>query len=194
MAEVTPVPAASIILLRDDPLEVLMIRRHERSSFAPDVWAFPGGVLEESDRIAGRGILLNAMRIAAARELFEETGISLGSPLDLERLVWTSHWITPVAMPKRFDTYFFLARVGRDTVTTLQKSEAVDSIWISPAGAVQRYMAGSFPLVFPTLKNLEAIVGFRSASQLIESRRKAEIPTTRPLLIDENGQTKIVPP
>jgi 8-oxo-dGTP pyrophosphatase MutT (NUDIX family) len=120
MAEVTPVPAASIILLRDDPLEVLMIRRHERSSFAPDVWAFPGGVLEESDRIAGRGILLNAMRIAAARELFEETGISLGSPLDLERLVWTSHWITPVAMPKRFDTYFFLARVGRDTVTTLQ--------------------------------------------------------------------------
>lgn len=194
MAEVTPVPAASIILLRDDPLEVLMIRRHERSSFAPDVWAFPGGVLEESDRNAGRGILLNAMRIAAARELFEETGISLGSPLDLERLVWTSHWITPVAMPKRFDTYFFLARVGRDTVTTLQKSEAVDSIWISPAGAVQRYMAGSFPLVFPTLKNLEAIVGFRSASELIESRRKAEIPTTRPLLIDENGQTKIVPP
>jgi 8-oxo-dGTP pyrophosphatase MutT (NUDIX family) len=194
MAEVTPVPAASIILLRDDPLEVLMIRRHERSSFAPDVWAFPGGVLEESDRIAGRGILLNAMRIAAARELFEETGISLGSPLDLERLVWTSHWITPVAMPKRFDTYFFLARVGRDTVTTLQKSEAVDSIWISPADAVQRYMAGSFPLVFPTLKNLEAIVGFRSASELIESRRKAEIPTTRPLLIDENGQTKIVPP
>jgi hypothetical protein len=55
-------------------------------------------------------------------------------------------------------------------------------------------MAGSFPLVFPTLKNLEAIVGFRSASELIESRRKAEIPTTRPLLIDENGQTKIVPP
>ncbi|HEY8132711.1 MAG TPA: NUDIX hydrolase [Thermoanaerobaculia bacterium] len=194
MAAVTPIPAASIILLRDEPFEILMIRRHEKSSFAPDVWAFPGGVMEESDRNAGRGILLNAMRIAAARELFEETGISLGSPVDLERLVWTGRWITPEGLPKRFDTYFFLACVGRDTVTTLQETEAVDSIWISPAEAVQRHMAGSFPLVFPTLKNLEAIVGFRSASELIETRRKAEIPTTRPILVVENGQKKIVLP
>ena len=194
MAAVTPIPAASIILLRDEPFEILMIRRHEKSSFAPDVWAFPGGVLEESDRNAGRGILLNAMRIAAARELLEETGISLGSPVDLERLVWTARWITPEDLPKRFDTYFFLACVGRDTVTTLQKTEAVDSIWISPADAVQRHIAGSFPLVFPTLKNLEAIVGFRSASELIETRRGAEVPTTRPILVVENGQKKIVLP
>ncbi len=194
MAAVTPIPAASTILLRDEPFEILMIRRHEKSSFAPDVWAFPGGVLEESDRNAGRGILLNAMRIAAARELFEETGISLGSPVDLERLVWTARWITPEGLPKRFDTYFFLACVGRDTVTTLQRTEAVDSIWISPADAVQRHIAGSFPLVFPTLKNLEAIVGFRSASELIETRRRAEVPTTRPILVVENGQKKIVLP
>jgi 8-oxo-dGTP pyrophosphatase MutT (NUDIX family) len=194
MAAVTPIPAASIILLRDEPFEILMIRRHEKSSFAPDVWAFPGGVMEESDRNAGRGVLLNAMRIAAARELIEETGISLGSPVDLERLVWTGRWITPEGLPKRFDTYFFLACVGRDTVTTLQETEAVDSIWISPAEAVQRHMAGNFPLVFPTLKNLEAIVGFRSASELIESRSKAEIPTTRPILVVENGQKKIVLP
>jgi len=40
MAEVTPVPAASVILLRDAPFEVLMIRRHEKRTFAPDVWAF----------------------------------------------------------------------------------------------------------------------------------------------------------
>jgi 8-oxo-dGTP pyrophosphatase MutT (NUDIX family) len=194
LAEVTPIPAGSIILLRDEPLEVLMIRRHEKSSFAPDVWAFPGGALEDEDLQLGNGILLNSMRSAAARELLEETGISLGSPVDLERLVWTSRWITPESLPKRFDTYFFLACVGRDTVTTLQESEAVDSIWISPAEAVQRHMAGSFPLVFPTLKNLEAIVGFRSSSELIESRRQVEIPTTRPILISENGQKKIVLP
>jgi len=139
MAEVTPIPAASIILLRDEPLELLMIRRHEKSSFAPDVWAFPGGALE-------------------------------------------------------FDTYFLLARVGRNTVITLQKSEAVDWTWISPADAVQRHMAGSLPLVFPTLKNLEAIAGFRSASELIESRRKAEIHTTRPILVVENGLKRIVLP
>ena len=181
MAEVTPIPAASAIVLRDDPFEVLMIRRHEKRSFAPDVWAFPGGAVEEIDR---RGDLLNSMRVAAARELREETGISLGEPLDLEKLVWTSHWITPEGLPKRFDTYFFLAAVPRDTTIALQRSEAIDSTWISPADAVQRHLAGDFPLVFPTLKNLEAIVGFKCAADLIESRRNADVPATRPRIVD----------
>ncbi len=188
----TPIPAASVILLRDDPFEVLMIRRHEKRSFAPDVWAFPGGAVEEEDLRSGRGILLNGMRLAAARELLEETGISVGDPVDLEKLVWTGRWITPEGLPKRFDTYFFLACAGRDTTTTLQKSEAVDSIWISPADAVQCLLAGAFPLMFPTLKNLEALVGFKSSSELIESRRNAEIPTTRPIL-EEDGQKIVLP-
>src|SRR2546430_11939934 len=77
-----------------------MIRRPPRStlfpyttlfrSFAPDVWAFPGGGLEDEDVRRGRGILLNAMRYAAARELVEETGISLGDPLDLRSEEHTS--------------------------------------------------------------------------------------------------------
>lgn len=184
MAEVTPIPAASVILLRDDPFEVLMIRRHEKRSFAPDVWAFPGGAVEPEDRNQGGGVTLNAMRYAAARELREETGISLGDPIDLEKLVWTSRWVTPEKLPKRFDTYFFLACAGRNITAKLQQSEAVDSTWISPADAVQRHLAGDFPLVFPTLKNLEALVGFKCAADLMESRRNMEIETTRPVIID----------
>ena len=44
LAEVTPVPAASVIVLRDaqPSFEVLMIRRHEGASFVPNVWVFPG--------------------------------------------------------------------------------------------------------------------------------------------------------
>jgi len=194
LAEVTPVAAATVILLRDRPLEVLMIRRHEKRSFAPDVWAFPGGAVEEEDFRRGGGILLNSMRNAAARELLEETAISLGDPVDLEKLIWTGRWITPEGLPKRFDTYFFLACVNRGAAVKLQMSEAVASIWISPAEAVQRHMRGDFPVVFPTLKNLEALVGFKTTAELIESRRKAEIPTTRPIIIEEDGQRKIVLP
>jgi len=171
-----------------------MIRRHEKSSFAPDVWAFPGGAVEEEDLRGSGGILLNGMRTAAARELLEETGISLGDPVDPQRLVWTGRWITPEGLPKRFDTYFFLACVDRNAAVKLQASEAVDSIWISPADALQRHMRGDFPAVFPTLKNLEALVGFKTTAELIESRRKAEIPTTRPVIVEENGQKKIVLP
>ena len=191
MAEVEAIPAASVLLLRDDPMEVLMVRRPEKSSFAPDVWAFPGGGVEEEDEIAGDGILLNIMRVAAARELFEETGVKLTA---LDKFVWTGRWITPAGLPKRFDTYFFLACTDRSAVATPRKGEIADVTWISPAEAVERHLRGDFPLVFPTLKNLEAIVGFRSSADLMESRRNAEIPTTLPIMVIENGKRKFVLP
>ena len=191
MAEVEAIPAASVLLLRDDPMEVLMVRRPEKSSFAPDVWAFPGGGVEEEDEVHGDGILLNTMRYAAARELSEETGIEIA---DLEKFVWTGRWITPAGLPKRFDTYFFLACTDRSSVATPQEGEIAGVTWISPADAIERHLRNDFPLLFPTLRNLEAIVGFRSSGELLESRRDAEIPTTQPIMVIENGKRKFVLP
>jgi 8-oxo-dGTP pyrophosphatase MutT (NUDIX family) len=214
-AEVPPVPAASVILLRDSPLEVLMIRRHSKSSFVPDAWVFPGGVVEANDYDLGDGTELGTMRVAAARELFEESGVWLGapladtdekrrallageitfasllheSPLDLTNLVWTSRWITPVGVPKRFDTYFFLATVDHNAIASAENVEAVEVAWISPSEAI-----GKLQIVFPTLKNLEAIAGFTSAGTLLASRRGAEVPTTRPVLVVEDGKKKIILP
>ena len=214
MAEVPALPAASALVMRDAPLEVLMMRRHEKSSFVPNAWVFPGGVLEQSDRELARevgdGSLLTAMRIAAARETFEETGVWLGAPLedaeakrrrllagrisirhlldegalDLERLVWTSRWITPTAVPKRFDTYFFLTVVTRDVVATAEQTEAVEVTWIAPSDALARHADGAMEMVFPTLRNLEAIESFETASALIESRRGATIEPVQPVIVD----------
>lgn len=73
--DVLAAPAASVILLlRGSPLEVLMIRRHSKASFVPDAWVFPGGMVETSDRELGDGTELGTMPVAAARELFEESG------------------------------------------------------------------------------------------------------------------------
>jgi 8-oxo-dGTP pyrophosphatase MutT (NUDIX family) len=211
-AEVPPIPAASVIVLRDAPLEVLMIRRHSKSSFVPDAWVFPGGVVEASD---DDGTELGRMRMAAARELFEESGIWLGaplvdaetkrrklltgeitfaslideSPLDLEKLVWTSRWITPVGVPKRFDTYFFLAAIDRNAIASPENVEAVEVIWIPPAEAIEKLQ-----IVFPTQKNLEALAGFTSAEELLASRRGVAVPATRPVLVVEDGKKKIILP
>jgi 8-oxo-dGTP pyrophosphatase MutT (NUDIX family) len=215
---VQPVPAASVILLREAPLEVLMMRRHAKASFVPDAWVFPGGMVEESDRDLGDGTELGTMRVAAIRELFEESGICLGapltdssakrrallsrtttfaaivreSPIDLNALVLTSRWITPIGVPKRFDTCFFLAIAGDDDVPSVddgEDGEAVEVRWITPADAIE-----TLPIVFPTMKNLEALSGFGTAKELIDSRRGIEIPTTRPVLIVENGKKKIILP
>ena len=83
-----PLPAASLILLRDAPLQLLMIRRTAQASFVPDFWVFPGGMVEESDG--------GDFRVTAIRETFEETGITIDDP---NTLVWTSRWITPVGVP-----------------------------------------------------------------------------------------------
>jgi hypothetical protein len=79
-------------------------------------------------------------------------------------------------------------------LATAEQNEAVEVTWISPARAVERHMTGNFPLVFPTLKNLQAIVGFASSADLLDVRREAEIATTRPILVVENGQKKILLP
>lgn len=214
--DVPPVPAASVILLRDAPLEVLMVRRHSKSSFVPDAWVFPGGMVDASDHTLGDGTELGTMRVAAARELFEESGIWLGAPLkdadekrrallageisfaslvaespfDPRQLVWTSRWITPVGVPKRFDTYFFLAHVDRDVIASAENVEAVEAIWIAPSEAIEKLQ-----IVFPTQKNLEALAGFSSAAELLASRSGAQIATTRPVLVvGEDGRKKIVLP
>ena len=78
--EVRPSPAASILLLRGEPYEVLLMRRSDRSTFAPGAWVFPGGTLEEQDvslaRRFGEGENeLLSMKVCAIREVFEETGL-----------------------------------------------------------------------------------------------------------------------
>jgi 8-oxo-dGTP pyrophosphatase MutT (NUDIX family) len=171
---VEPVAAASVILLRDQPLEVLMILRHEKSSFVPSAWVFPGGAVDPEDGEAGT---IEAARAAAIREVFEETAIRLDG-----ELVPTSRWITPAGLPKRFDTWFFLASVPRDLAVTLQEEEAVDSIWIAPKDALERRR--EFTMVFPTIKNLEAIAGATSVEALLASRRGADIRPIEPVLVN----------
>ena len=47
-----PVPAATVILLRDGPdgLETLMLRRNSKLAFVGGMWVFPGGRVDPEDR------------------------------------------------------------------------------------------------------------------------------------------------
>ncbi|MET0361482.1 MAG: NUDIX hydrolase [Sphingobium sp.] len=83
---VVPRPAATILLVRDDPFEVLMVRRH-KDQFFSSALVFPGGLVDAGDRSADWLALIDdadgldedarALRIAGFRETFEETGILL---------------------------------------------------------------------------------------------------------------------
>ncbi|HSP13849.1 MAG TPA: NUDIX hydrolase [Thermoanaerobaculia bacterium] len=165
-----------MILLRDAPLQILMILRHEKSSFVPSAWVFPGGAIDPED---GQPETLEAARAAAVRELFEETSIRVDG-----ELVLTSRWITPAGLPKRFDTFFFLAIAPEDAQVVLHEAEAVDSMWIAPKAALERNRRGELRMVFPTVKNLEAIAGATSAAELLASRRGATIEPVEPIMLN----------
>src|SRR6201991_2855905 len=77
-----------------------------------------------------------------------------GMLLALDELVPYAHWITPEGMPKRFDTWFFLAAAPPDQLGAHDGKESTDSIWVSPREALAGGESGRFKLPFPTTRNL----------------------------------------
>ncbi len=88
-ASAQAVAAATLVLVRDGPdgLETLMVVRHHEIDFARGAAVFPGGKLAAADRDAvlrqhaPAGAVFSdddlALRIAAVREAFEESGLLL---------------------------------------------------------------------------------------------------------------------
>ena len=90
---VDPVPAATMLLLRDEPeFQVLMVKRHHQIDFASGALVFPGGkpatgddAAQWADHCAGWDTLeptQRTLRIAAVREAYEEAGILLADKSD----------------------------------------------------------------------------------------------------------------
>jgi 8-oxo-dGTP pyrophosphatase MutT (NUDIX family) len=77
-----------------------------------------------------------------------------GLVLALDALVPYAHWITPEGMPKRFDTWFFLAAAPPEQLGAHDGKESTDSIWVSAREALEGGDSGRFKLPFPTTRNL----------------------------------------
>jgi 8-oxo-dGTP pyrophosphatase MutT (NUDIX family) len=96
-------------------------------------------------------------------------------------LYYFAHWITPIAVPKRYDTRFFVARVPANQIVVHDNKETTDSIWITPTDALEQASEGKIQLIFPTIKNLEALSQFSSSEELIEHcKTLTNIPTVMP--------------
>jgi 8-oxo-dGTP pyrophosphatase MutT (NUDIX family) len=140
VAEETPIPAATVIVLREgaEAPELLMLERSPAMRFAGGALVFPGGRIDAGDHALG-GDDERAARIAAVREAIEEAGIapavvptpnaeriaamraelhagaSIGAVLgdariDFDRLVPFARWL-PLGLHARvFDTRFYLSR------------------------------------------------------------------------------------
>ncbi len=119
--------AASLIVLRSGPLgpEVLMGLRGAGHRFMPNRLVFPGGAVDPGDASgpasaepredviaalgrAARPRLARALVAAAARELEEETGLTLGAPPRLDVIDYLCRAVTPPTAPMRFNARFMV--------------------------------------------------------------------------------------
>ncbi|MHB8682535.1 MAG: NUDIX hydrolase [Acidimicrobiales bacterium] len=163
---------------------------------AYDAHTLPGGALiEMADpdarrRLAARRKALNAGEVGFL-ELLRDVGLRLA----VDRVHYFSHWITPEPAPKRYDTRFFVAALPPGQVPVHDDFETVDTVWVQPADALARAAAGEFDLIFPTMKNLEAISRFSTSEELLAAAAAVErVPTVLPRVVADHRGFRILLP
>jgi 8-oxo-dGTP pyrophosphatase MutT (NUDIX family) len=110
-----------------------------------------------------------------------------GLALALDELVPYAHWITPEGMPKRFDTWFFLAAAPPLQAGAHDGKESTDSIWVSPREALAGGESGRFKLPFPTTRNLIKLGRHRQVMAALDDSRGKSIVTVMPVMTRLNG-------
>jgi 8-oxo-dGTP pyrophosphatase MutT (NUDIX family) len=166
-------PAATVILLREGESapEVLLLRRSQRLAFHGGAWVFPGGRLDPADYAAAGGDdIVGAARYAAVREANEEAGVTVPP----ERLALLSRWVTPEILPKRFDTWFFVAPVGDDAVR-VDGEEIHDHLWTTPSAALEIRARGEIELPPPTFVTLVGLARFATVAEALASLTAATV-------------------
>jgi 8-oxo-dGTP pyrophosphatase MutT (NUDIX family) len=158
-----------------------------------------------------------AFWLAAVRETFEEAGLLFadgpvdaaqadrlavdhgertlaevcdehGLTLRLGDLRYFGHWVTPPGGPRRYTTRFFVAPVPAGQDHAHDEREAVDSEWVRPQDALDRFAAGDWELILPTERSLRALTHFDSAGDVLAHL------DGRPPLTDDHGGRRVALP
>ena len=173
---VVPRAASTTLVLRDGLRgpEVLMVKRSSQASFMPGAYVFPGGAVDAADahtvtdephealierigRVAGVGALAPGYAAAALRECREESHLDLGSTRALQP--W-SRWVTPLGVPKRFDTVFFVARAPAGQLARPDDAETTTLEWVTPRAALDAHAAGTLRMEFATVATVHSLLPF----------------------------------
>lgn len=189
VAPAVPRHAASLLVLRPGrTTEVLMGMRGAGHKFMPNRLVFPGGRVDPEDhaadvatplsdnvrRLLARSAdeaLARALGIAAARELEEETGLTLGLPPSLHGLDYLCRAITPESSPMRFDARFLVVEAEHVSGQLAGSGELEDLSWYT----LEEALARSSPPTNQVLDQLMLWMALDEAQRL----HRAMVPTLR---------------
>lgn len=128
--------------------------------------------------------------IETMRSITEREGLVLATG---DLLHW-AHWITPDALPKRFDTHFFLATMPSGQEAAHDRLETTDGVWIAPKRALERFAQDEFPLVFATIHQLQELTGLASIRDARDRFGAGPVHAVQPHVVWRDGQAVILLP
>jgi 8-oxo-dGTP pyrophosphatase MutT (NUDIX family) len=148
----------------------------------------------------GRLARLAARRTEAARDpaLFAQLLAQEDLTLDLERLVYWAHWITPSLEQKRFDTRFFALTVPPDQEASVDLGELTHHAWLTEQDVTRHTASGEMRIAPPTRATLQdlwrshALHGGLAA--MLEAERGRKVPPILPKMLDTGDAMEIVLP
>lgn len=162
---------------------VLLVRNADGSPCAPGLIA---RLQDERTTVATEG--------AAFAQMLERESLRL----DVDRLIYWSHWITPSNVPRRFDTRFFAIAAPATQVATADAYEAPESIWMSPEKLLANARSGAMPIATPTIYNLEdlyaSIRAHASLDVLFAGEANRPVVPILPKMFREGAQNTLVMP
>ena len=153
----------------------------------------------QARRRSGQSDLHLTQAIAAIRESFEELGVLLarradgsaptlhdmaaldrkapfaaqcsarGLVLAADEVFVLAHWITDRDLPRRFDVPFLVAQMPPGQQPVADEAEQFEAVWVRPADALQRFEAGGFFIIFPTIRTLQRLQAFATVDAVLQA-------------------------
>ena len=150
-----------------------------------------GGDPVEEARLAAARVELNA-----GKRRFLDVCAEEGLRLAVGHIHYFAHWITPRGAPRRFDTRFFVAAAPPGQVAAHSAGETIAETWITPQAALAGHRAGEIEIIFPTIRNLQAISRFSTSGQLLAAAAAASssVPVIEPRVVADGNGVRIVLP
>lgn len=135
----------------------------------------------EADRLAS--LMAHRNDVASGKASFLSLVADFGIRVRADALTLFAHWITPVGMPRRFDTLFFIAPAPLGQAVLHDGLETVDAIWIQPGDALAQAAEGRRKIIFPTRLNIELLAQSPTADTAVSAARARPIVPVLPEIV-----------
>lgn len=122
-------------------------------------------------------------------DLLDEHGIAIDATLIEE----VARFITPLGSPRRFDARFFVAKTPDGQEPVHDEGEIVDWAWLRPADALERWRAGEFEMISPTVRMVDCLGRYDSVDDVLAVARERR-PYQRVRVADPEGEYRALLP